>query len=94
MSVFEVAMLLCFGVSWPISIAKAIRTRAVAGKSPVFMVLIILGYLCGILHKLLFAFDWVIYLYLLNMLMVSVDLALYLRFSRMAAGEKAQHLAS
>ena len=27
MSVFEVAMLLCFGVSWPISIAKAVAAK-------------------------------------------------------------------
>jgi len=78
-------MLLCFGISWPISIAKAIRTRTVAGKSPIFMAVIILGYLCGVLHKLFFAYDWVIFLYILNMTMVSVDLALYLRYSRAAS---------
>ena len=33
MSIFEVMMLVCFGVSWPISIAKSLRTRFVRGKS-------------------------------------------------------------
>jgi len=49
MSIFEVLMLVCFGLSWPISIAKALRTEKVAGKSPVFMGVICLGYLSGIL---------------------------------------------
>ncbi len=84
MSLFEIAMLLCFGVSWPISIAKAVRTRTVAGKSPVFMAVIIVGYMCGVVHKLLYSYDWVVFLYLLNMVMVAADLGLYLHFSRMA----------
>jgi hypothetical protein len=82
MSVFEIIMLLCFGVSWPISIAKALRTRVVAGKSPLFMAIVIAGYASGIVHKLLFSFDWVIVLYALNLVMVCVDLGLYMRFSK------------
>ena len=42
MSPFEIAMLLLFGASWPVSIAKALRTKVVAGKSPVFMVIVII----------------------------------------------------
>jgi hypothetical protein len=75
-------MLLCFGISWPISITKAVRTKQVAGKSPVFMAIIILGYMSGIVHKALYAYDWVIYLYALNMVMVAVDLTLYVKYSR------------
>ena len=80
MNVFEAAMLICFGISWPISIAKALRTHQVVGKSPVFMAIICLGYLCGIVHKMLYAFDWVILLYVLNLTMVAVDLFLYYRY--------------
>ena len=40
MNFFEATMLICFGVSWPVSIAKALRTKEVAGKSPWFMILI------------------------------------------------------
>lgn len=82
MSVFEILMLVCFGVSWPLSIAKALRTRQVSGKSPAFMVVVCLGYLSGIMHKIYFDLDWVVSLYALNFLMVAVDLSLYLRFSR------------
>ncbi len=80
MSIFEIIMLLCFGLSWPISIAKALRTQQVAGKSPLFMIVICVGYLSGIIHKLLYARDWVIALYVLNMLMVATDLYLYFRY--------------
>lgn len=73
-------MLVCFGVSWPISIGKALRTKKVEGKSPVFMALICLGYLSGILHKILFSLDWVVALYAINLLMVATDLVLYYRY--------------
>jgi hypothetical protein len=80
MSIFEVIMLVCFGVSWPLSISKAVRTRQVAGKSPAFMVIVCLGYLSGLTHKLLYSRDWVTALYALNMTMVAVDLALYMKY--------------
>ncbi len=80
MSVFEALMLVCFGLSWPISIAKALRTHKVEGKSPVFMTIICLGYLSGILHKFLYALDWVVVLYAINLLMVATDLFLYYRY--------------
>ena len=80
MSVFEIGMLVCFGISWPISIVKALRTKRVVGKSPVFMTIICLGYLSGILHKVLFAFDWVILLYFVNLCMVAFDLFLYFTY--------------
>jgi hypothetical protein len=81
-------MLLCFGASWPFSIAKALRTRQVSGKSPIFMLLIIAGYAGGITHKILNppAPDapglaaYVIWLYALNFLLVTTDLSLYLKF--------------
>ena len=37
MSIFEAIMLICFGAGWPISVAKALRTKVVSGKSPLFM---------------------------------------------------------
>ncbi len=82
MSVFEVLMLVCFGISWPISIAKSLRTRVVAGKSPLFMSILIVGYACGIAHKALHSCDWVIALYALNLVLVATDLGLYFRFLR------------
>ncbi len=77
MSFFEALMLVCFGVSWPISILKTLRTGVVQGKSPLFMAIVCLGYLSGITHKVLVAYDWVTILYAFNLLMVAVDLMLY-----------------
>ena len=81
MGVFEATMLICFGLSWPFSIARSVHTRRVSGKTPFFVVFVCLGYLSGIVHKALYAYDWVIYLYALNMVMVMVDLVLYFRYS-------------
>jgi hypothetical protein len=76
-SFFEVLMLLCFACSWPISIFKSLRTKVVIGKSPIFMIIIILGYAFGIIHKLQNDPDLVTWLYLFNLLIVSFDLVLY-----------------
>ncbi|MTI47512.1 hypothetical protein [Sporosalibacterium faouarense] len=85
MSIFEVAMLLCFGAAWPFSIHKSFKSRSVEGKSPVFLIVLLLGYIAGILHKLIYSYDPVIYLYILNFLMVSTDLTLYVRNSKLKA---------
>lgn len=88
MSPFEAVMLICFGASWPVSIAKTLRTKVVAGKSPLFMIIIFVGYLSGVTHKILYSMDWLVWLYVLNMVMVSIDLSLYLHYSRCNAGSK------
>ena len=77
MSIFEAIMLICFGISWPISIIKTIRTQHAAGKSPLFMSIVIVGYASGITHKWLHARDWVILLYIFNLVMVAIDLVLF-----------------
>lgn len=79
MSVFEITMLVCFGAAWPVSIYKSLRTRAVAGKSLFFLLIVFVGYVAGILHKIIFQYDLVIFLYALNALMVGIDIVLYLR---------------
>ncbi len=72
-------MLVCFGAAWPVSIYKSIRTRAVEGKSLPFLIIVFVGYIAGILHKLVFHYDLVIFLYALNAAMVGLDAVLYLR---------------
>ena len=80
-SIWEILFLLCFAASWPMSIIKALRTKVVAGKSPVFMVLIILGYIFGIIHKVLNCpGDSVVFLYGFNALLVTTDLTLYYHY--------------
>lgn len=79
MSIFEAIMLLCFGAAWPFSIIKSYKSRSVAGKSPYFLIVVIIGYISGIINKILYSNDIVMYLYILNLLMVATDLALYYR---------------
>jgi hypothetical protein len=48
---FEVAMLLCFGASWPVAVVKAYKARTAKGVSLLSSSLILMGYLFGILYK-------------------------------------------
>jgi hypothetical protein len=82
MSIFEIRMPACFGVSWPISIYKSLKTRVVAGKSPLFMGIVMLGYAAGITHRILYSQDWVIALSILNLPLAGADPALYFHFSK------------
>lgn len=86
MSPFEVIMLVCFGAAWPVSIYKSYTSRKTEGKSVAFLYIVVIGYLSGVIHKLLYNFDMVIFLYMLNAIMVSVDILLYYRNKRLAAG--------
>ena len=79
MSIFEVIMLVCFGLSWPFAIAKSYKGRTSVGKSPLFTTLLAMGYVAGITHKLLYSRDIVIFFYCLNLCMVLVELGLYFR---------------
>ena len=38
--IFELVMLVCFGLSWPISVYKSLTSRSTQGKSIVFMVML------------------------------------------------------
>ena len=79
----EIAMLCLFGCSWPFNIAKALRAKTAKGKSVVFELLVLTGYLIGLFGKL-YAYRqtgvlaYSTWFYMANMLMVSVDLALYI----------------
>lgn len=79
MSYFEIIMLICFGAAWPFSIYRSAISHSTKGKSLLFMIIVEVGYVAGMLHKLYFNYDLVIYLYALNFLMVAVDVALYFR---------------
>ena len=73
MSFFEAGMLICFGASWPFAVLKTYKTKNVKGKSILFLTLIILGYVCGIINKILNSVDIVLWLYVINLLLVSTD---------------------
>ena len=79
MKIFEIIMLVCFGSAWPLSIYKSWKSRTNSGKSPLFLIVIFTGYVSGILYKTLGNYDYVIYLYYLNAVLVGLDLGLYAR---------------
>lgn len=80
MSIFEAGMMICFGASWPIAAYKTFKAKSVDGKSLRFSFLILLGYVFGIIHKVLYSPDLVIILYILNMLFLLIDIALHVKY--------------
>ena len=80
----ETAMMILFGLSWPMNIIRSVRSRTARGKSGLFLCFIILGYLAGIAAKIVAGnITYVLFFYVLNILMVSVDLILYFRNRRL-----------
>ena len=79
--VLEFAMLFAFGFSWPFAIVRTYRAKRVDGKSPMFSIIVIVGYLCGIAAHLVEGTKlWLVPVYLLDILLVSTDLALYFHY--------------
>ena len=84
---FEMLMVVAFGISWPLNIVKSLRSRTAKGKSAAFTVLILIGYVCGIVSKLTAdkGLTYVFVFYVLNLVMVSVDWELYFLKRRLDA---------
>lgn len=80
MSIYEILMLICFGASWPFAVLKTYKTKNVKGKSVLFLSLILIGYICGIIHKCIYKPDAVVWLYVLNLILVGTDLLLWFRY--------------
>ena len=78
--ILEAFMVLSFGAAWPVSILKSYQARTAKGKSPFFLGIIIFGYICGIISKFVAGnTNYVVIFYLINLVMVSLDLLLYFR---------------
>ena len=76
--ILECVMLICFGLSWPISVYKSITSKSTKGKSVIFLIAILVGYLAGICGKLLSGnINYVLILYVINFLIVSTDFVVY-----------------
>lgn len=76
--IFELVMLVCFGLSWPISVWKSIQSRSTKGKSVVFIIAIIIGYVSGIAGKIISSqVNYVLIAYCFNLVVVSIDLCMY-----------------
>ena len=94
----EALMILCFGLSWPISIRKSWKSRTAKGKSLFFEVFLLIGYIFGISRKIilfaggsghdfLFFLSW--FFYVMNFAEISVDVGLYFRNKKLDAAREA-----
>ena len=80
--ILEFAMLFAFGFSWPFAIWRTYRAKRVDGKSPQFMFIVIFGYICGIAAHLVEGTKlWLCFVYIIDIALVSTDLALYFHYS-------------
>ena len=89
--ILEIVMIISFGASWPLNVIKSYKTRTTKGKSLPFLCLIFFGYIAGIASKFMnqtymatFSQKWyVLFFYVLNLVMVGVDLILYARNAKL-----------
>lgn len=87
----EAVTILCFGLSWPISIRKSLISKTAKGKSLFFEVFLLVGYAFGICRKILQVsvlgssgaiFYLSFFFYVLNFVEIFIDVALYFRNCR------------
>lgn len=84
--VLEAAMLVCFGLSWPINAYKNYRAGTAAGSSWQFIALITAGYLAGIAAKFVSgSVNWVLAVYAINLVCLGVNWGVYFRNRRLDA---------
>ena len=77
---FEAFMVISFGLSWPVSIAKSLKAKTSKGKSVFFLIFIDIGYICGITSKFISGnITYVLIFYILNFVMVATGIMLYFR---------------
>lgn len=82
--IFEIAMLLCFAAAWPLSIMKSWKYRTAKGKSLMFLLILIFGYILGIINKFVTGdVNYVLAFYLFNIVLVAIDTALTIRNQRL-----------
>lgn len=76
--ILESAMLLCFGLSWPISVVKNLKAKTAKSTSLPFILLIITGYVAGIGAKFIsHRINYVLAVYIFNIIMVTANLIVY-----------------
>ena len=90
--VLEAAMLVCFGLSWPMNAYKNYKAGTAAGTSWQFIALITLGYVAGIAAKFVSGtLNWVLAVYLVNMVCLGANWLVYFRNRRL--DERRSHAA-
>lgn len=89
--ILETVMLICFGCSWPLNVYRNYKARTTRGMSLPFILLILLGYIAGICAKIIAQnYSYVLVVYVLNLLIVSVNVPIYIRNYRLDQKERAK----
>ncbi|RDB60808.1 hypothetical protein C1878_13260 [Gordonibacter sp. 28C] len=88
---FEMLFLVGFGIAWPSSIVKSIRSRTAKGKSLLFLSISFCAYLCGITSKFMAtSLSYVVVFYVINLCFVGTDIVLYFINSKRDKEREAQ----
>jgi hypothetical protein len=79
--ILETIMLICFGCSWPINLIKNFKCRSAKGMSLPFIILLMTGYIAGIIAKILVVghINFVLVVYFINLAMITANLLVYFR---------------
>lgn len=87
---FEAAMLVCFGLSWPLNALKAYKAGTAKGTSWQFIGLITIGYAAGIAAKFASAsINWVLAVYFINVICLGANWLVYFRNRKLDAAADA-----
>lgn len=79
-NLLEATMLICFGLSWPMSLIKNIKAKTAKNMSLRFILLIIAGYIAGITAKLMnHNINYVLAFYFFNLIVVSANIIVYFK---------------
>ncbi len=77
-------MLILFASSWVFNITKSIRARTAKGKSVIFELIIYVGYIIGAIGFVAMGkYNFTFYCYLLDLVMVTIDLSFTFRNMRL-----------
>ena len=90
-SLMEMMMVVCFGISWPLNIVKAWKSRTAKGTSLFFYMFIWIGYVFAMTGKIVTIYNnapnpwyetvhwYVMFFYVLNVIMVTAGIGIYFR---------------
>ncbi|SMC30916.1 hypothetical protein SAMN06296952_0025 [Oscillospiraceae bacterium] len=90
-SIMETMMVILFGISWPINIRKAWKAKTAKGTSILFYMFIWFGYVFALVGKFALISNnrpapwyqtvhwYVLFFYILNIIMVTIGIAIYFR---------------
>ena len=88
-NILETLMIVGFGISWPLNVARSLRSRTAKGKSILFNYFVLFGYFCGVAAKIIAQnYNLAFYFYFPNIIMVITDIVIYYRNRKLDAASE------